>query len=88
MKATGSILKAAGSALAMMLAIATVFLAGCGKQNDTITQAEKKDATIGAPAPDGPIYLVMRLYWPKTEAPSILPVGKGTWSPPGIVLAK
>ena len=25
------------------------------------------------PAPDGPIYLVMRLYWPKAEAPSILP---------------
>jgi len=37
------------------------------------------------PAPDGPIYLVMRLYWPKTEPPSILPPGKGTWSPPGIV---
>jgi hypothetical protein len=37
------------------------------------------------PAPNGPIYLVMRLYWPKTEAPSILPVGEGTWAPPGIV---
>jgi hypothetical protein len=37
------------------------------------------------PAPDGPIYLVMRLYWPKTEAPSILPAGEGTWKPPGIV---
>jgi hypothetical protein len=36
------------------------------------------------PAPDGPIYLVMRLYWPKTEAPSILPPGEGTWSPPGL----
>jgi hypothetical protein len=36
------------------------------------------------PAPNGPIYLVMRLYWPKTDAPSILPVGKGTWSPPGV----
>jgi hypothetical protein len=36
------------------------------------------------PAPDGPIYLVMRLYWPKTEAPSILPPGEGTWKPPGI----
>jgi hypothetical protein len=36
------------------------------------------------PAPDGPIYLVMRLYWPKTEPPSILPVGKGAWKPPGI----
>jgi len=37
------------------------------------------------PAPDGPIYLVMRLYWPKTEAPSILPPGEGTWQPPGLV---
>ncbi|MGD9921539.1 MAG: DUF1254 domain-containing protein, partial [Pseudorhodoplanes sp.] len=36
------------------------------------------------PAPDGPIYLVMRLYWPKTAAPSILPAGSGTWQPPGI----
>lgn len=36
------------------------------------------------PAPDGPIYLVMRLYWPKTEPPSILPAGEGTWQPPGI----
>ena len=36
------------------------------------------------PAPNGPIYMVMRLYWPKTEAPSILPPGKGTWQPPGI----
>ncbi len=37
------------------------------------------------PAPDGPIYLVMRLYWPKTEPPSILPPGEGTWQPPGIL---
>ena len=37
------------------------------------------------PAPDGPIYLVLRLYWPKTEAPSILPPGEGTWSPPAVV---
>jgi Protein of unknown function (DUF1214) len=27
------------------------------------------------PAPDGPIYLVMRLYWPKEEALN------GTWEP-------
>jgi hypothetical protein len=39
------------------------------------------------PAPDGPIYLVMRLYWPKTEAPSILPPGKGSWQPPAVVKA-
>ena len=37
------------------------------------------------PAPNDTIYLVMRLYWPKTEAPSILPPGEGTWKPPGIV---
>jgi hypothetical protein len=37
------------------------------------------------PAPDGPIYIVMRLYWPKTEAPSILPAGEGAWKPPAIV---
>ena len=39
------------------------------------------------PAPNDEIYLVMRLYWPKTEAPSILPPGSGTWSPPGVVKA-
>lgn len=37
------------------------------------------------PAPNDTVYLVMRLYWPKTEAPSILPAGEGTWKPPGIV---
>ena len=36
------------------------------------------------PAPNGPIYLVLRLYWPKAEPPSILPVGEGTWQPPDI----
>ncbi len=40
------------------------------------------------PAPDGPIYLVMRLYWPKDTPPSILPAGQGTWKPPGIQEAK
>tara|TARA_R110002095_G_scaffold105757_2_gene92555 strand:- start:4402 stop:5769 length:1368 start_codon:yes stop_codon:yes gene_type:complete len=34
------------------------------------------------PAPDGPIYLVMRLYWPETQPPSVLPPGEGTWKPP------
>ncbi|MEZ5453624.1 MAG: DUF1254 domain-containing protein [Thiothrix sp.] len=39
------------------------------------------------PAPDGPIYLVMRLYWPKdgTETSSILPVGDGSWNPPPVM---
>jgi hypothetical protein len=40
------------------------------------------------PGPNDLIYLVMRLYWPKTEPPSILPPGEGTWKPPGIVKAK
>ncbi len=40
------------------------------------------------PAPNGPIYMVMRLYWPKTEPPSILPAGDGTWKPPQVVAAK
>ncbi len=39
------------------------------------------------PAPDGPIYLVMRLYWPKETPPSILPPGEGTWSPPPVMVA-
>jgi len=40
------------------------------------------------PAPNDLIYLVLRLYWPKTEAPSILPPGEGTWKPPGVVASK
>ena len=40
------------------------------------------------PAPNGPIYLVLRLYWPKETPPSILPPGQGTWKPPGIVQTK
>lgn len=49
--------------------------------------AEKRPNWL--PAPDGPIYLVMRLYWPKTEQPALLPIGQGPgagrWKPPGIV---
>jgi hypothetical protein len=37
------------------------------------------------PAPAGPIYLVMRLYWPKETPPSILPPGRGTWKPPAVI---
>jgi hypothetical protein len=36
------------------------------------------------PAPNDTIYLVMRLYWPKTTPLSILPAGEGTWQPPGV----
>ena len=34
------------------------------------------------PAPDGPIYLVMRLYWPKEEALN------GKWKPPAVMPAR
>ena len=27
----------------------------------------------------------MRLYWPKTTPPSILPAGEGTWNPPAVL---
>ena len=40
------------------------------------------------PAPDGNPYLVMRLYWPKVDSPSILPAGEGSWSPPGLIQIK
>jgi hypothetical protein len=40
------------------------------------------------PAPDGPIYLVLRLYWPKETPPSILPPGEGTWQPPAVTQAQ
>ncbi|SEN62897.1 Uncharacterized conserved protein [Pseudomonas sp. ok272] len=40
------------------------------------------------PAPDGTVYLVMRLYWPRTAAPSILPPGEGSWQPPALVIAR
>ncbi len=36
------------------------------------------------PAPDGPIFMVMRLYRPKETPPSILPPGEGSWQPPGV----
>ncbi len=41
------------------------------------------------PAPNGPIYLALRMYIPSpaTEASSVLPPGKGTWGPPGVEIA-
>lgn len=41
------------------------------------------------PAPNGPIYLALRMYWPtpESEASSVLPPGKGTWGPPGVLVA-
>jgi len=48
--------------------------------------AEKESNWL--PAPNDTIYLVMRLYWPKPETPSILPPGSGTWQPPGVVVSQ
>jgi len=50
-----------------------------------VPSAEKKANWL--PAPNGPSYLVMRLYWPKETPPSILPAGRGTWKPPAVVQA-
>ncbi|MFY9627686.1 MAG: DUF1214 domain-containing protein, partial [Methylocystis sp.] len=41
--------------------------------------AEKESNWL--PAPNGPIYLVMRLYWPKEEALN------GSWKPPVVTRA-
>jgi hypothetical protein len=40
------------------------------------------------PAPKGEFIAMMRMYWPKASAPSILPPGKGTWQPAPLVQAK
>ncbi len=49
--------------------------------------ADKKGNWL--PAPDGTIYMVMRLYWPKEPpALSILPPGDGTWKPPAVTVAQ
>jgi len=48
--------------------------------------ADKKSNWL--PAPDDPIYLVMRLYWPKETPPSILPPGDGTWKPPAVMVVQ
>jgi hypothetical protein len=39
------------------------------------------------PAPDGPIYMLLRLYVPNQTPPSILPAGHGKWKPPAVVQA-
>ncbi len=45
-------------------------------QKDEPTDPDRKANWL--PAPDGPIYMVMRLYWPKDAALN------GSWSPPAI----
>jgi hypothetical protein len=48
----------------------------------------KAKETNWLPAPNGTVWMVMRLYWPKEKPPSILPAGEGTWKPPGLVASK
>lgn len=63
-------------------------------QDGSLTIYVQKDAPSAdkkanwLPAPNGPIYMVMRLYWPKKEPPSVLPAGDGTWQPPAIQVAQ
>lgn len=53
-----------------------------GSLTITIQHAQPEDATQKAnwlPAPDGPFYLVMRIYWPEQAALD------GSWTPPPVV---
>ena len=70
-------------------------LPGLKRNKDgSLTMYIQKDAPAAdkkanwLPAPDGPIYMVMRLYWPKETPPSILPPGEGTWKPPAVEVAQ
>jgi hypothetical protein len=75
--------------------INSAMLPGMKKNDDgSLTLYMQKDSP-GAdkdsnwlPAPNDTIYLILRLYWPKIEAPSVLPPGAGTWQPPAIVVAR
>jgi hypothetical protein len=40
------------------------------------------------PAPKGDFLLTLRMYWPKEKSPTILPLGKGDWTPPGVQKVK
>jgi len=57
-------------------------------KDDSLTIYIQKDSPGKAlesnwlPAPDGPAYIAMRLYWPKAQPPSVLPIGDGTWQAP------
>jgi len=53
-----------------------------GSLTITVQHAQPQDATERAnwlPAPEGPFYLVMRIYWPEQAALD------GTWTPPSVV---
>ena len=45
----------------------------------------KNKETNWLPAPNGPIYMLVRLYVPTLTPPSILPADSGTWKPPAVM---
>ena len=59
-----------------------------GDRYPSVREGIKAKESDWPPAPDGPIYLVMRLCWPKETPPSILPAGEDTWKLPAIVVSK
>jgi len=61
--------------------------ATCGRSiaavcSNSRRQLELQFAMHRLPAPNGPIYIVLRMYWPKES------VLNGSWEPPGIQAAK
>jgi hypothetical protein len=36
-------------------------------------------------APKSDFIAMMRMYWPKEKAPSVLPPGNGSWEPPPVM---
>jgi hypothetical protein len=48
------------------------------------TQPQNVPQSNWLPAPDASFILMMRLYWPKSTPPSILPPSDPTWLPPAV----
>jgi hypothetical protein len=75
--------------------ISSSMLSGLKKNADgSVTISLQKDPPAPdikpnwLPAPNGPFVLIMRLYWPrKVPPPSIMPLDKPTWDPPGLLVA-
>lgn len=58
-----------------------------GGKVTVLVQSESPGAALERnwlPIPKGGAFLVMRVYWPREDDPSILPPGRGTWNPPPI----
>jgi hypothetical protein len=55
-----------------------------GKTGELVEPGPDKEANW-LPAPNGPFVLMMRIYWPKENPPSLL---NGNWKPPPVTLNK